>query len=517
MENFKKMYYLLAAGVILNFLWAQIVLSQEQGILPNNPSVDVLEVKNADLFGVLDSIAVKSGLKIIVDSKIEGKVTIYLKDVNVYDVLRIVLEANGLAYHEFDINDFQNKDIMAAKRSEGKVVLGETLGNGDVVEIMTAQEFERKFGYSFGQKIQTRIIPLVYSKAEDIVKILDQIKSDSGKIFYNEQASTLVLMDAPDKLEAMTTVIKEWDMPLTTQRFNLQHAKAEEILSSVQEALKRTSGKVEMDIDTNALIVTDQPMRLKEIGDIIKALDMEDKQISIETKILKIILSDEHQEGIDWEAIVSNYQSLKINKSSSSPKTSKDQSLHQNFNVSVKEEDPQEDSQKLSLGTVSEEDYAVLLDALDTVGDIQIISNTKLSTLNNKSAELLVKTLGLEPPGKIQGGIPPVSEEVEFKITPLVKSDQTLALTINSCETLLTDKESENLCQVSINVQEGSTVVVGGLFKETMVELKEKIPLLGDIPILGLAFRHQGPRPRKAEIVVFLTPKLIIPTLSGRK
>ncbi len=515
MERFKKIYYLLAAGVILNFLSIQIVLSQQESILPNNLRVDILEVKNADLLGVLDSIAMKSGLKIIVNPQIEGKVTIYLKNVNADDVLRIILEANGLAFYEFDADDAKSQEIIAAERTEGKIILGELKEEAAIkqpaIEVMTAQEFEFQFGSSFGQKIQTRIIPLVYSKPEDIVKILDQMKSPSGKIIYNEQTSTLVLIDAPDKVETMAEVVKEWDAPLTTKKFNLAYAKALDILPYVKEALDKVSGKVELETNTNALIVTDQPLRLKEIEDLIKALDTEEKQILIEVKILKIILSDEHQEGIDWEAIVSHYQSLKMNTPFPPHPENKDQAVHQNFNVSAKK--VEEAAEDLSLGTISEEDYPVLLDALDTVGDIQIISNMKLSTLNNKSVELLVKTVGYQSPDKTQGKIASGmegKEDMKFKILPLINKDKMMTLTIHPNGILSTEKESENFNQVNVKVPEGSTVVIGGLFKETMVELKEKIPLLGDIPILGLAFRHQGPRPRKAEIIVFLTPKLTI-------
>lgn len=515
MERFKKIYYLLAAGIILNFLSIQIVLSQQESIFPNNLSVDVLEVKNEDLLGVLDSIAIKSGLKIIVDPKIEGKVTIYLKDVNVYDVLRIILEANRLAFYEFDVNDAKSQAIIAAKLAEGKIILGDLKEDAikqPAIEVMTAEEFEFQFGPSFGQKIQTRIIPLVYSKPEDIIKILDQMKSPSGKIIYNEQTSTLVLIDAPDKVETMAAVVKEWDAPLTTKRFNLTYAKAQDIVPYIKEALNKVSGKAAIDVDTNALIVTDQPMRLKEIEALIKALDTEEKQILIEVKILKIILSDEHQEGVDWEAIVSHYQSLKMNTPfSPSHQESEDPAVRQNFNVSAKK--VEETAKDLSLGTISEEDYPILLDALDTVGDIQIISNMKLSTLNNKSVELLVKTVGTQLPDKTQGKIVPKvegKEDIKFTILPLINKDKMMTLTINLKEILSTEKESENFNQVNVKVTEGSTVVIGGLFKETMVELKEKIPLLGDIPILGLAFRHQGPRPRKAEIIVFLTPKLTI-------
>ena len=63
---------------------------------------------------------------------------------------------------------------------------------------------------------------------------------------------------------------------------------------------------------------------------------------------------------------------------------------------------------------------------------------------------------------------------------------------------------------LTLKLQEGTTIVVGGLFKSVQVEATRKIPLLGDLPLLGFAFRMQGQRLRATEIIVFLTPKVIM-------
>lgn len=520
-------YLFILLIILLSLVFSPLMYGQEAPVLSAMPiTLDVLEVKNEGLLEALELIAVKSGARIIVDPKIQGKVSIYLKNVDLYDVLRVILEANGMAFSKIEGSEAQNQDMMALELAGGKIILGgmakekapdNSPAQGPIIEVMTAREFEIKFGASFGEKIQTKIISLIHSRGEEVLEILGQMKGPSGKIIYNEPANTLVLIDAPDKLKAMTTVVEEWDAPLVTKEFYLKYVIARDMLPLVKEALNPETGKVEMEEAANTLIITDKGLRLKEIEELIKKLDIEERHILIETKILQIILSDEHQEGVDWEAIVSGYQSLAFNLNPVEPPAAKKESI-QNFNLASS--NGQNPADKLSLGTISEEDYAVLLDALDTVGDIHIISNMKISTLHNKAAELMIKALNYQSFDKTQGRIPrkedenrdeaQAASEIKFQITPSVNADQTLSLNIKQGEPSAGDEQGQGPARVNVKVQQGSTVVMGGLFKETMVELKEKIPLLGDIPILGLAFRHQGPRPRKAEIIVFLTPKVVI-------
>ncbi len=519
----KKINHRVIILIAILSVWPVSLIRAQEDTLAITPAaiiIDSLEINNTNLLDALDLIAMKGEIRIIADPQIQGKVSIYLKNADLYDVLRVILEANGMAFSKIEGSQAQKQEALAMKLAEDKMVLGEEsakkTADQPMIEVMTAQAFEIQFGSSFSEKIQTRIISLVHSRGDEVLGILNQMKGPSGKVIYNEQTNALILIDEPDKLKAMATVVKEWDAPLVTKKFYLKYVKAEQLLPFIKEVLDPETGKVEMEEAANALVVTDKSLRLKEIEDLIQKLDIEERHILIEAKILQIILSDEHQEGIDWEAIVSNYQSLKLEPPSPLPQKVKESA--QNFNVPVN--DQEKSKNNLSLGTISEEDYAVLLDALDTVGDIHIISNVKISTLHNKAAELMIKALNYQSLDKTQDRAArkegehkqeaSAAPEIKFQVIPLVNSDATLTLSIGPDEILIEDQEAKDINRVDVKVQQGSTVVMGGLFKETMVELKEKIPLLGDIPILGLVFRHQGPRPRKAEMVVFLTPKVVI-------
>src|SRR3989338_6737448 len=99
-------------------------------------TLDTLDVQEMDIQEVLKRIAFQSGLEIISDEDISARVTIYLKDVDVFDALRIILDTNNLAY---------SQDPPPAAETQG--------GQGAAVHVMTAQSFESRFGYPFSQKV----------------------------------------------------------------------------------------------------------------------------------------------------------------------------------------------------------------------------------------------------------------------------------------------------------------------------------------------------------------------------
>jgi len=261
--------------------------------------IDVLEFQNEDIREVIDLIELKTGLKIKVKEDVDAYVTIFLKDVEAHDALRIILDANGFAFSK----------------------------EGEFIEVMTAEEFELRFGYPFGKMIQTRIINLSFINVEDTVGILNQIKSNEGKVLFNDETQTIILMDSIENLEAMQDFIKEIDVPVEEKTFELRFVEAQDILKDVQELLTDNIGRVQYDSAINQIIVTDTSAKIEEVTQFISRIDQKEKAINIQTRIIQITLNDEHLNGVDWEAIVSNFQSHKFlglidgnNETESNPK-----------------------------------------------------------------------------------------------------------------------------------------------------------------------------------------------------
>src|SRR3989338_5649423 len=233
--------------------------------------IDVLDLKGMEIQDFLKLISQKSGKNVVAGPNVRGKMTIYLKDVTIKEALHIVLEANDLAYVE----------------------------DGNVIKVMTAKDFEVKYGYKFGDKVQTKIIKLTYANVLDMVTILNQMKNLSGKVIFDHKSNTLVLMDTPAKLSEMEGLIKQIDVPVETQVFDLSYADAKEVSEKVGESLTLNVGKIKHDVRSNRIIVADTATKILEIEKIIQAFDVKQREVLIEAKIIQIVLNDEHKMGID--------------------------------------------------------------------------------------------------------------------------------------------------------------------------------------------------------------------------
>ena len=445
--------------------------------------IDVLELKDMDIGDVLKLISKKTGLNIVTGQNVKGRITIYLKNVNAYDVLRIVLESNDLAYSE----------------------------EGGIIRVMTAQEFERTYGHKFGEKTKLKIVQLKYTSAADAAALLTQIKSIVGKIIADEKSNTLVLMDVPDQLAAMETFLKGIDVPITTKVFDLSYAQAEDISKKVSETLTKNIGTIKSDKRSNKIIVTDTTQKLEEIGRIISEFDEKHGEVLIEAKILQIVLSDQHKMGVDWEAIVSDFHSLDLQG---------DLSI---FSTGDKKG-------QLGIGTISADDYTVLLEALDTVGKTNILSSPRITAINNEEAKILVgstepyvtttTTTPAAGPTTTAESINFIDVGVKLYVTPTIHKDNNITMKIkpevSTVTSFLTTGNNNRIpivdtseAETTVMVKDGITIIIGGLIKDEKIETINKIPLLGDIPVIGFFFRNKDFLKRKTELVIFLTPKIM--------
>ena len=188
-------------------------------------------------------------------------------------------------------------------------------------------------------------------------------------------------------------------------------------------------------------------------------------QIILEPHMVSIILNDEHRDGVDWEAIVSDFHSL----------------------VLKKDEDATDNKTKLSVGTVSDEDYSVLLDALDAVGQIK---------------------QSIKEPVTVVADMPTTIPFVGVEAKNAISIDAELTVTTNGGKKLkLSPEVMGKVGSTTIEIKANSTIVLGSIFYEHEVTKTHKFPLLGDLPIVGLVFRNKGKLMQKIETIIFLTPK----------
>jgi type II secretory pathway component GspD/PulD (secretin) len=184
----------------------------------------------------------------------------------------------------------------------------------------------------------------------------------------------------------------------------------------------------------------------------------------------------------------------------------------------------------MSIGTLSGDNYEVLIQALDSEGATNILSSPRITTLNGQEAKILVgssepyvtstTTTPSSGPSTVSESVNFIEVGVKLYVTPQIHKDKFITMKLKPeissvTRTLKTGNNNTipvvdtSEAETTVTVKDGITIVIGGLIKEEKILTKNKVPLLGSIPVLGAAFRNSDDLKRKTEIVVFLTPRII--------
>ncbi|MBN1913615.1 MAG: hypothetical protein JW788_04370 [Candidatus Omnitrophica bacterium] len=452
---------------------------------PQDPSRISLDIKGMDVVDVMKMIASRSGMNIVVGKNVTGRVTLFLKDVDIWDAFEIILLANDLAYDK----------------------------KGGIINVMTQRDYELLYGQRHQVKTRVKVVTLRYAKAIDLARALTQMKTNIGRIIVDEGSNTMVLIDTEEKLKEMEDFIDSTDLLVQTKIFELNYSQADKISAKVQEAITKGVGSIKIDERTNKIIVTDYPEKLEEISKIIEAFDEKTSQVLIDAQIIEIKPSHKFEAGLDWDYwITKNFRFV-----TSIPTATAANRL--TFGMATD-----------NLSLTGKEQYKGIIDLLRTIGDTKILSSPRIMALNNQEAKILV---GTKEPYASQttvtgeGGTVTTSETINFvdvgiklHVTPTINKDDFVTMKIrpeiSSAAERYTTAKGEQIpivttseAETSVMLKDGVTIIIGGLSKEEKSETRKSIPVFGDIPFLGALFRNKSKEVKKTELVILLTPHIM--------
>lgn len=463
---------------------AQTGPSERAAVSPTTGQRISLDLKGVDILDVLKLLSQKSGLNFIAGKNVSGKVTIFASDVDVWEAFELIIGANDLAYEQ----------------------------RGDIVTVMMARDYELLYGEKFQGRDQNLVVPLQYAKAVQVATVLNQVKSSVGRVVADEGSNTLVLNDVPTRLAQMKGLLTQLDRPTQTRVYNLSYAEAEKLKEKLQEILTPV-GTYSFDARTNKVVITDLPEVLQKTDQIIQAFDVPDGQVLIDAKIIKVELTDEMDLGIDWQQLFAGI----------------DLRGRSNFRVLGDIVGGTTTGAALKLATAPQETTQVVIEALKKIAKTETLSNPRVMVSNNQEAKILVGTkeafVTTTTTVPATGSVV-TSPEIQFVdvgtklfVTPNIKRDGHVQLKIrpevstskvetfqNNRIPIVTTTEAET----TVLVKSGVTLIIGGLIDTKSERTDSKVPLLGDIPILGWPFRGVSDVKRKTELVVFLTPQIVL-------
>jgi type IV pilus assembly protein PilQ len=440
--------------------------SQENLIAPNSPQtgqvIESLEFREVDIKDVLRHLAKQYNLNIIFSEQVKGLVTVQLNNVTIDEALDSIITVNGFAY----------------TRKER------------VIKVTTPEEAMR-------EGTVTKVVPLNNASADKLKETLKKVLSANGSI--------------------------------------------------------------EADIRSNSLIITDNPMVINTINNMIPQLDQMTPQVLIEAKIIETSLNKSEKLGIDWTTTIKasgskipttfpfntlRLSDFKLDKSLyPSPWGSNLGASSGGGTGTTTTSTPQigafeatiPDVPQFSFGTLDFSSFQAVMDFLKSRSKTKLVANPRITTLNNQAATINVGQVLSIPNYTLdeQTGHREITSwssqnvGVNLQVTPQVSPDGHIRLKIRPEVSSLVGYAgtrdgvqegpitSTRTAETEVQIRDGQTVVIAGLVKDKTYRKNTKIPLLGDIPIIGGYLFSRNERSldadpdEKTDLLIFVTARII--------
>ncbi|HBZ96778.1 MAG TPA: hypothetical protein DEO57_02935 [Phycisphaerales bacterium] len=409
-----------------------------------------MAVQDADLVQVLEMLSMQGQRNIIAGRDVSATVTANLYDVTFEEALDAILRVNGYGYIE-----------------EGSFIY--VYPAARIAEIEQAR-----------RRVETRIFELYYLNATDAAQAIQPLLSDAGQAV---------------------------PMGAVEEGFNPDES------DNGADAYAYTA----------KIVATDYPAQLEEIAALLKELDVSPQQVMVEATILQTKVTENNAFGIDF-SLVSHLNFTDL--------TSPLSAAGELFSGDVKTDNAMAGTSTVGKSVngnsgfkfgVVKDDFAIFLRALDSVTDVTVVARPKVMCLNRQRAEILVgRRLGYLNTTQTETS---TTQTVEFLDTgihlmfrPFITPNEMIRMELYprlssgdvQLETNYTvPNEDTHEIFTNVRVQSGETIVLGGLFEEQTTMSREQVPLLGDIPVVGNAFRGQDDETLRKEIIFLLTPSII--------
>ena len=424
---------------------------------------------------------------------------IKLKYASASDIVRIVEAMNKSSQGKSGTPTFLIPKIVADERTNSVIISGESQARARITKLISRLDSELETSGN------TKVHYLKYSKAKDLVKVLEGV----SKSIDSESSG------------------------------------------SKTKSKNRSSNRkvsIEAHEDTNTLVITAQPDMLRSLSSVIRQLDIRRAQVLVEAIIVEVFESEGVNLGVQWYSEHGGFTQFNNGPATISSVAAGAEAARTKpgeivaavqaadsgtiINPSYTKNDIEGDYSILAqvLGTMSggmwgivDNDWGAIIQAVSTDTNSNILATPSITTLDNQQATFLV---GSEVPiitgsAASSGNNNPFQtvdrQEVgiKLKVTPQVNEGSAVQLTIEqevssvSGATGVDISINKREIKTTVMVDSGQTIILGGLIDEDVQESVQKVPLLGDLPIIGHLFKSTVNSVRKRNLMVFIRPTII--------
>ncbi|MGP9688436.1 type IV pilus secretin PilQ [Psychrobacter sp. AOP22-C1-C5] len=438
-----------------------------------------MEFQDVEIRSVLDILAQFTEMNIVANDSVTGNITLRLINVPWDQALDIILKSKNLG-----------------KRENGNVIL---VAPATELAEQEARELEAQQAVQSFAPLRTEYIRLSYAKAQDVLTLISQ---GSGATGGASTSPTGITNRADDN-----------------------------------NTLLSNRGTVTVDERTNTLIVKDVANSIENIRTLIAKIDIPVRQVMIEARIVSATDSFSKEIGVRWGILsngAANNRSLLVGGSNQTLADLKDFDIEtttvngqtvsypsydisrpDNLNVDLGIANP---AGSIAFGLLSMSDVMLDLElsALQADNRGEVISTPKVLTADKQTAKVSSGTQIPYQEASASGATTTSFREAALSLeaTPNITPDGKigLQLLITNGTPVFTNgivAINEDSISTNVTVEDGQTVVLGGIFRNRTNNNVDKVPFLGDLPYIGRAFRKDVRNNNKEELLIFVTPKLI--------
>ena len=537
MKTFKT--FCIISLLVMVFSFAPSFCSSEDKTPKGNIAFNFVDVEIPTVIKFISEI---SGTNFIFDERIKGKITIIapakLSIDDAFSLFTSVLNLKGYTIIPSGPRTYKIIPSSEAK-AEGMLSTGENIPVNDAYI--------------------TKLLPTQNIKADDAVQFLRSVVSRDGYISAFGPGNLLLVVDSASNIEKISSILKLIDQPSAQEEqtkinvYFLENADATDLAKVLEGILKnmQTNYKTPLnrqkpgtesvpvlsitpDKATNSLIIIAPPSDYENISQVIRTLDKRRKQVFVEAMIVEATINKLRELGSKWRvAARQNGEPIAIGGFGNVDQSTLLSVVNGLTGVSVGGLGNFFDVPYTSInssGTISTQTltvpgFAALFSLNDFKDSVNVLSTPQLLTSDNKEAEIMVgenvpfiskRERDITTTGTVLNSIERQDVGITLRLTPQITEGDYVKLDIYQEISDIKGNESENILtttkrstKTSVLVKDGSTVVIGGLMKENDEETVTKMPILGDIPILGWLFKSKTVSRDKTNLLVFLSPHIV--------
>lgn len=406
---------------------------------------------------------------------------------------------------------------------------------------------------------EMHVLPMKEAWVGNVVALLEKVAPDQiGRnakgpqriqLIANERNNTLIVKGKSRPVAEVLKLVSKLDQPATatgsTQVIYLHHGEATKIAEILNGLVEKSGGgksesdggtqlSIQADESLNALVIKADPSRIAEIKEIVASLDVRRAQVLIEAAIVEVSLEDRRNLGVEMAAVDGAGETVPLISTSLNGTIS---SLLGNIIGEDGEISPLSGLNSVTSPTLAAAkidanaiSFGAVITALETNSDANLLSTPSIMTLDNQEAKIVV---GSEVPFRTgsfttsnDGASNPFTTiqrqdvGLQLAVTPHVHDGSSVRMEVSQEVTNVVDSAvsdagfsdvvtSKRTIDTTVLAENKQTIVLGGLIQDDITDTVRKVPLLGDVPVLGHLFRSTTKSRKKLNLLVFLRPTVI--------